>query len=244
VDRDPAQFEARVALSRVLADAGRFRDALATLDSGAQAAGALPFYQYWLAWLLFCGDRLEESDRVIDRALATWPRQFAIWFTRLWLYAYTGRAAQALALIGDSAGRPLGIPEGDFQIVELSVRAIMTRSPLDVEAAVRANMAAAPAGAGYCMNAVKVSAQLGRLDDAFAAADALYLNRGFQVAPAFFTQQQGGYTPPDQRGTEFLFSPPCRQMRTDPRFQPLLREIGLVDYWRRTGTAADAFTRS
>ncbi|WP_166040709.1 winged helix-turn-helix domain-containing protein [Sphingosinicella sp. YJ22] len=244
LDRDPAQLEARGALSRVLADVGRFRDGVATLERAGQAASALPFYQYWLAWLLFCADRLEESDRVIDRALGMWPRQFAIWFTRIWLYAYTGRATRALALIGDAANRPIGIPDRDFEIVELSVRAIMTRSPADIEAAVRANMAAAPAGAGFCTNAVKISAHLGRLDEAFAAAEALYFNRGFRVAPVFFTPQQGGYTPPEQRGTEFLFSPPCRQMHADPRFRDLLGEIGLADYWRSTGTGADAFSRS
>jgi DNA-binding winged helix-turn-helix (wHTH) protein len=244
VERDPGQVEARGALSRVLADVGRFRDGLATLEQTAQAGSRLPFYQYWLAWLLFCGDRLEESDRVIDRALTIWPRHFATWFTRIWLYAYTGRGGQALAMIGDSANRPIGIPDRDFEIVGVSVRAIMTRSAADVEAAVQANMTAAPAGAGYCTNAVKVCAFLGRLDDAFAAAQALYFNRGFEVAPVFFTPQQGGYAPPEQRGTEFLFSPSCRPMHADPRFRALVREIGLEDYWRSTGTMADAFTRS
>ena len=105
-------------------------------------------------------------------------------------------------------------------------------------------MAAAPAGVGFCTNAVKVGAYLGRLDEAFAAAEALFLGRGFRVAPLFFTSQQGGYTAPDRRLTEFLFSPACRPMRADPRFPVLLGEIGLADYWRRTGTAADALSRA
>ena len=239
LERDPAQLETLGALSRLLADVGRSRDALAVLEPVAEATSELPFYQFWLAWLLFCANRLEESDRTIDRALAMWPRQFGVWFVRVWLYAYTGRTAQSLALIGDAGSRPIGIPERDFEIVELSVRAIMTRSPADIDAAVRANMAAAPSGAGFCTNAIKVGAFLGRLDEAFAAAEALFFGRGFRVAPRFFTPQQGGYTPPDQRTTEFLFSPPCRAMHGDPRFRALLRETGLAEYWRATRTRAD-----
>ncbi|MGZ8282144.1 MAG: winged helix-turn-helix domain-containing protein [Allosphingosinicella sp.] len=242
--RDPEQLETRVVLSRVFADVGRTREALAALQPIGEAISDLAFHQFWLGWLLFCANRLEESDRVIDRAFAIWPRQFAVWFTRLWLYAYTGRTAQALAMVGEAANRPIGIPERDFAIVELSVRAMATRSPTDVDAAVRANMAAAPDGTGFATNAAKVCSHLGRLDEAFAAAEALLLGRGFRVAPIFFTPQQGGYAPPERRATEFLFSPPCRAMRADPRFRPLLEELGLVDYWRGTGTAADVLARS
>jgi DNA-binding winged helix-turn-helix (wHTH) protein/Flp pilus assembly protein TadD len=243
LDRYPAQPETCWVLSHVLADVGRTRDALATLEPIVQTAGAPPLYQSWLGSLLFSANRLDESDRVLDRALGTWPRNFSIWFRRVALYAYTGRTAQALLLSGDVAIRPIGIPERDFEIVEAGVRAIATRRPADIDAAVRANMAVAPSGSGYCTNAVMVCAHLGRLDEAFAAAEALYFGRGFRVAPIRFTPQQGGYTRPERRDTEFLFSSPCRPMRADSRFRPLVREIGLGEYWRVTRTSPDFLAR-
>ena len=244
LDRDGTQVEARSVLSSVLADVGRTRDALATLQAVAEAIDALPYHQTWLGWLLFCTNRLEEADRVVDRAIGMWPRQVGVWFSRLWLYAFTGRAAQALAMLADAGNRPIGILDRDFELVALSMRAMSSGRPADIDAAARANMAAAPAGEGYCKNALRICAYLRKLDEAFAVAEALFLQRGFRIAAVTFTPQQGGYSPRDRLRTENLFSPPCRAMRNDPRFRVLLSEIGLTDYWRRTGTRPDLFARS
>jgi TolB-like protein len=55
--------------------------------------------------------------------------------------------------------------------------------------------------------------QLGALDDAFA------------LARTHFVDEQRG-------GEEVLFSAATRPMRTDPRFMPLTRDLGLLGYWR------------
>jgi hypothetical protein len=59
---------------------------------------------------------------------------------------------------------------------------------------------------------------LGDLDDAFAVAGD---PRALSGAPAA------------------LFAPPTRAMRADPRFLPLVEKLGLMEYWKASGTRPD-----
>ena len=51
---------------------------------------------------------------------------------------------------------------------------------------------------------------------------------------------------PDQRTrkTNMLFTPTAAAMQRDPRFMPLMEEMGLADYWRRRGIAPDFLARA
>jgi hypothetical protein len=51
-----------------------------------------------------------------------------------------------------------------------------------------------------------------------------------------------GTTPREHRITHVTFAPTTRAMRRDPRFLPLMGEIGLADYSRRSGTRPDRAT--
>ena len=41
------------------------------------------------------------------------------------------------------------------------------------------------------------------------------------------------------RKTLMLFTPVTAPMRADPRFEPLMRDLGLAEYWRLSGTDPD-----
>ena len=182
--------------------------------------------------------RIEDSDRVFERAMQLWRRNYAVWFSRLWTYAYTGRGSQALALLADLSRRPIGIPDWNWEMVEAAARALTTRLPGDVHAAIAMTRRLAPRGIGFCENAIQVAAALGRNDDAFGVADAYYLG-GASPSSSYFSPQ-GVYVQPPSRRTDFLFIPSRRSVRT--RVGPMIAEIGLTDYWRRTGTRPSTFS--
>jgi DNA-binding winged helix-turn-helix (wHTH) protein/Flp pilus assembly protein TadD len=236
---DGEQPDMRIRLFWLLASVGRTREAIETIGDVGGPFAMNPFVQYELVQALWSAGRLDEADRLADRGLSLWPRHYGIWFTRFWGYAYTGRAERALAMAADEGGRPPGIPAGDFEIISVSARALGSGSPADIDAAIAAHRRAAPQGFGYCANAIRVAAALGRTGDALAFADAYYFNRGFAVAPVLFTSQQGLYARPSARWTDFLFSPSCASLHRTAQFRRLTDEIGLGDYWRRSRVRPD-----
>ncbi len=236
---DGEQPDMRIRLFWLLASVGRTREAIETIGDVGGPFAMNPFVQYELVQALWSAGRLDEADRLADRGLSLWPRHYGIWFTRFWGYAYTGRAERALAMAADEGGRPPGIPAGDFEIISVSARALGSGSAADIDAAIAVHRRAAPQGFGYCANAIRVAAALGRTGDALAFADAYYFDRGFAVAPVLFTSQQGLYARPSARWTDFLFSPSCAALHRTAQFRRLTDEIGLGDYWRRSRVRPD-----
>src|SRR6187551_2390986 len=115
---------------------------------------------------------------------------------------------------------PTGIPIEEFDKVALVANALLSRTPADVDRAMAVWMARARDGAGYAENSLQFACALGRLDEAFAIADAYFFGRGFVVPEIRFSQEQGTYMPQSERLTHFLFNPVTIVMRRDPRFGP------------------------
>lgn len=237
--RHPDHWLLLAELVRVLADTGRMAagmpicDRLVALEP--YRPGALMFHTQ----LLWANGRLEEADRAIDSALERWPRHYALWFMRLYLYAFTGETAAALAFGDDGANRPVGIPEWNFDAVMQAMRALHSRARHDIDKAVATQLDLARKGAGFAENAVTFCAATGRLDDAFKVLDAYYFSRGFVVPGARFVDQNAFQTKPTHRNCNFLFMPNMANARADPRFETLVREIDLDAFWRAQAIVPD-----
>lgn len=218
---------------------GRMRSGAALIDRAAAIAKPSPGYAFNHVQALWSAYRLAEAEAAMDAAWRLFPLHYAVWFTRFFLLLYTGRAEAALAMSGDLEARPRGIPPANFELIELVARAMISRAPAEIDRAVAANRAAAATGAGFAENAMQFAAALGRVDEAFAIAEAYFFGRGFRVGERRFSEMQGAFTRPVDRRTLDLFKPSTEAMRRDPRFERLVEEIGLAGYWRRAGVTPD-----
>jgi DNA-binding winged helix-turn-helix (wHTH) protein/tetratricopeptide (TPR) repeat protein len=225
-------------LKWLLSSVGRTREA-AEISDQVEALGLPPSPR--LAYLrveeLDAAGRLEEADLASNQMIALFPRNTPVWFTHFYHLMRGGRPAAALAFGMDAASRPPGVPEEDFARTMAAAKAVLTRAPADIDEAFRQNMSAARKAAGYAENALLLAAQLGRLDEAFAVAEAYYFGRGFSPPSLSFSTMQRQYY--RERRTHFLFWPPTTGMRADPRFGRMAQEMGLLAYWRASGRNPD-----
>jgi hypothetical protein len=89
------------------------------------------------------------------------------------------------------------------------------------------------------VNAMMLLNLMGATDDAFELARAYYLEQGPIIAAMEW--RPGQPIVPDQRRrkTNMLFTPTAAAMQKDPRFLPLMKEMGVTDYWERRGVVPD-----
>ena len=107
------------------------------------------------------------------------------------------------------------------------------------EAAARQVMAGVERSVTAVVNALMLLNLLGATDQAFLLADAYYLERGPILAAMSWRPGQPFVPDQRRRKTNMLFTPTASAMQSDPRFLPLMRDMGLVDYWRRRGVRPD-----
>ncbi|MDG2533226.1 winged helix-turn-helix domain-containing protein [Sphingomonas sp. HITSZ_GF] len=226
-------------LAGVMLGVGRCTEAANLIDGIWKRVPPNPGLAYTHVQTLWAAGRPDEADKAMDDAVALFPTHFAVWFTRFYLLMYTGRVREAIALGENRGTRPTGIPEWNFEQVLIVARAMLSRAPRDIEAAAAISLEGAHRGAGFAENGIQFLSGLGRVDEAFAVADAYYFARGFDPGELRFSTEQGTYTRRNARRTHLLFLPPTASMRTDARFLRLADELGLVRYWKDAGVRPD-----
>jgi hypothetical protein len=219
---------------------GRIRDVQRCARAGLATDSQWPAWSTSLVLSNWVLGQLDQADAWMAQAFDQWPRHYTVWFIRQRLLTYTGRAAQALAMIEDRSNRPIGIPDWNFDQCRLEAQAMLTRAPGDIAAAVAGFEAEAQRGVGFVENALQFFAEVGLVDRALELLGALYYGRGVAMADSRYSIEQGQYASRRERNTWILWMPMSAPLRRDPRLAVILRDIGLVDYWRRTGTRPDA----
>ncbi|MBC9030809.1 winged helix-turn-helix domain-containing protein [Sphingomonas sp. JC676] len=184
---------------------------------------------------LWCAGRIEETERALEDAASLYPTQATLWFAHFNICLFGGRPGAALQLAQNPEGRP-DMSQGELAELAAQARAIESRDPREAKALMAVQAEGARRSARQAQYAIRLAGALGRLDDAFAIANAYYFSRGYAV-PDF--PKPGSSVSPDQRQTRLLFEPQMAELRKDPRFARLIEEIGLARYWRESGTQPD-----
>jgi tetratricopeptide (TPR) repeat protein len=233
---DPDNDEIMVMRAVALIFAGRSTEAVPFLARVKRRRPLAPaeYNNYLIA--LWSAGQLAELDQAINDAASLYPTQSSIWFTRVGIAMYNGQFNALRMLIEDEQSRPSGIPDAALSRFLTAAHAIETRSAADIDKAMAEQIADAHQSAVQAEVAIRNASALGRIDDAFAITNAYYFGRGF-IIPDYPTK--GSSFSPDQRQTRFLFQPATKPMRSDARFEVLVKELGFDRYWRESGEPPD-----
>lgn len=221
-------------LGRIMAETGRWREAVTTYDQAVALDQFLPIARARQALTLWGSGRLQEANTAFARAAERWPAHPAIWFGRFNFLALSGEPAQAIALAEQIGSRPLGVPEDSFRLGIRLATALGGGSRSDDYATVQAVRESVVNGFLSTESAVQYLAALGGIDAAFDLLDAYYLGRR---DPASGRRRPIGRL--ERRYTDFLFTPPTEPLRRSSRFGNVTASIGLDGYWQTARTGPD-----
>ena len=225
-----------------LSQLGRNRKALTHLTRAIAAEPYSPPDADHHGMMLWSVNRLEEADSVFEQGLAQWPRHYGLWYSRYKHLVYTGRLAEARAMLLDVGKHPTGIPDESLAINDAELAAFESRAASAIERATQLHRKAARLGIGYAQDAMMFTSATRQPDLMFEIAQGLFFGRGFVLGENRYMRSQGLYKPGKWRPTFFLFYPPMAPYRSDARFDAILTELGIKDYWRTLGVRPDYLT--
>jgi tetratricopeptide (TPR) repeat protein len=213
---------------------GRVRENIAERLAIAQREPLNAILLYRLVYAHWIMGQVAEADRAAERALQLWPRHPGVWFARLWVLAFTGRAERALGHLEAAAARP-DLPPWMVGTLRAAMEALVSGRPADAAQAKERLLADVARSPSASVNALLILNGLGELDRAFEVARAYLLEEGPLMASVQWRPGQVLVNDQRRRKTHMLFTPVTAAMRRDPRFPELAERVGLAAYWRTRG---------
>lgn len=216
-------------LSDVLGSVGRWREAADLSIKADRTRFLIPGADRKVIINLWGAGKLQEADEALTQAIERWPEHPQVWRTRIAYLMFSGRPAEALALL-DNSDRPAAIPAGLVDAARASGEALAGIA--DTQAAIRANLAYLRENPSTALQVAQACTAMGDGQTALSVLRGYYFGEG----------EWASLVPPggDQdRHTAPLFLPSMRALWRNSQFEDLLGRIGLMDYWRKSGTQPD-----
>jgi TolB-like protein/Flp pilus assembly protein TadD len=190
----------------LLSEMGRVSEAVAMVRRSVALDPLSTTQRRHLGYLLFLGGDLHGSREIVDPMSLTYPDDARLWRTRLRLAFWSGDFDIALRMVAASPGDAPTLPCS-------RAAADALRGAMPAAQAAQRIRACSGDGGMHEEHALMLLSQLGDLDGAFALASDVGPHDPYE---AFFAAQTAA-------------------MRADPRFMPLMRDLGLLQHWRASG---------
>jgi DNA-binding winged helix-turn-helix (wHTH) protein/tetratricopeptide (TPR) repeat protein len=236
-ERFPDHDIARGARSTFLFETGRINESLevsAPMVAGIRLSPRATGH----ARKLWSAGRLDEAEALFARLIQRWPRHNGIWNSYLSLLLFSGRLTRAETMVSDMEGWPDDLEEIDIVHLRAQVAAMKSSNPADVDAALAVLAQAVPISLGKAEEAAHFASAAGRLDTVFEYLG-LHFFSGELAGKIERSFSARFFRPHSGKLTYFLFEPPMKAARADPRFGELTRRLGLDEYWRNAGVTPD-----
>lgn len=226
LERHPGNEIPQFNLGWILNEVGRWRESLPLFRELAAREPFWPLVQHSYVRALYCSDRLEEMDKLLEDALRRWPRRSDFWTMRSRFLTATGRTHEAAAFISDDAQRHVeASPEVKIESVLVPAIGSSAKQRSAAAEKLAGLVRAEPSLAATALTGMVL---LGELNPAFSILEGHYFGRG-----------QWAFVRSERPRTLFLFLPYLAPLRADARFGRILSEVGLEDYWRTSGSQPD-----
>lgn len=226
--RHPTHNITRFNLAHVLAQTGRWRDAIPHLQELVAGEPFWPLARMQLFRALRSAGRLDEAEKQLRIAEEQWPRRGDAWSAKLRHLVLSERGEDAAALLRDENSYPTDSSSAAIEWDLVVVRAYLSGSTADKQRASAMLLSWVRKAPTAGVFAALDCSMLGDLDSAFALLDGYYFGRG--------PWSEVRWSRPT---TDILFNVMTTPMRSDSRFVRLLEETGLEGFWRNTGVQPD-----
>lgn len=215
ISKYPEDASLHSTLASALMSVGRQNDAVSEALAASELDPLSPATRSNYIYILGHSGRYEQAKQEIDRAERLWPGTTALGQIRFFLDLRYGDPRSALALARQGALR-----WGQGQ-VEAFLNARIEPTEANIDRAIAEAAKFNRQQPIYISGPAQALGAFGRTDDAI------------KVLLGYRTPQFAGYN------SETFFRPALREVRRDPQFMQAMAQMGLAQYWQRSGKWPD-----